>query len=158
MVMQLVMALVTFATTTSCSSDPKLLDGAGDVVWRARYIDRIVTHYSIPDSATTAAIESIDGRITTVYTRREGGGLKLGITALIQRWMVNLPGAPYVGYGPGGTSSSAWKHCELSFTTITCGKRKIVWKKPTVIGKEKFVFWRGQFVRLSVRGDHPHTH
>ena len=71
---QLVMALVTIVTTTSSSSDPKLLDGAGDVVWRARYIDRIVPLNSLSHSATTAAIEWIDGRITTVYTKRGNGG------------------------------------------------------------------------------------
>ena len=71
---QLVMALVTIVTTTSSSSDPKLLDGAGDVVWRARYIDRKVPLNSVSHSATTAAIEWIDGRITTVYTKRGNGG------------------------------------------------------------------------------------
>ena len=71
---QLVMALVTIVTTTSSSSDPKLLDGAGDVVWRARYIDRKVPLNSLSHSATTAAIEWIDGHITTVYTKRGNGG------------------------------------------------------------------------------------
>ena len=92
-----------------------------------------------------AAIEPISVRSTTVYAqvKRDRERRKFFRQHSFKRRMVVLPDCPYVRYSPGGTSSSARQHGELSCTMIRCAKRKIVLKGGTVMVKETFVIWRG---------------